>query len=126
MDLGGFLASLTQGTQAYKVSRMLKMHEWLPRRKVICVGDSTQSDPEAFGEVYRRFAKAGGGGEGEGWVKRIFIRKVDDVAEMQGSGKNDRERFEKAFEGVPAKVWKVFEKPEELWEEVERLAKGEE
>jgi len=52
MDLAGFLASLTQGTQAYKVGRMEKVHGWLPNRKVICVGDSTQTDPEAYGEMY--------------------------------------------------------------------------
>lgn len=52
MDLAGFLASLTQGTQAYKVGRMEKVHRWLPKRKLLCVGDSTQTDPEAYGEMY--------------------------------------------------------------------------
>lgn len=52
MDLAGFLSSLTMGTQAYKVDRMRKIHAWLPDRKVVCVGDSTQSDPEAYGEMY--------------------------------------------------------------------------
>lgn len=67
MDLAGFLTSLTQGTEVYKRDRMEEMHRWLPRRKVLCVGDSTQSDPEAYGDVYRKH---------RGWVRKIFIRKV--------------------------------------------------
>lgn len=67
MDLGGFLASLTQGTEAYKRERMEMLHRMLPRRKVICIGDSTQSDPEAYGDICRKYP---------GWVKAVFIRKV--------------------------------------------------
>lgn len=67
MDLSGFLMSLTQGTEAYKRERMESLHAMLPKRKVLCVGDSTQSDPEAYGDVYRKY---------KGWVRKIFIRKV--------------------------------------------------
>jgi phosphatidate phosphatase APP1 len=55
MVLGGILKSLTQGTQAYKTDRMNKIHDWLPTRKFICVGDSTQSDPEAYAEMYEKY-----------------------------------------------------------------------
>jgi hypothetical protein len=55
MVLGGILKSLTQGTQAYKADRMNKIHDWLPNRKFICVGDSTQSDPEAYAEMYEKY-----------------------------------------------------------------------
>ena len=109
MDLGGFLASLTQGTEAYKSSRMDKVHEWLPKRKILCVGDSTQSDPEAYGDIYRKHA---------GWIKAIFIRKVTDVSGMEDSDKNKDERFEKAFKDVPRDVWRVFEDPQELYQAV--------
>jgi phosphatidate phosphatase APP1 len=51
MNLSGLLETLTVGTQEYKVDRMEKLHKWLPKRKMICVGDSTQSDPEAYGEM---------------------------------------------------------------------------
>lgn len=67
MDLSGFLLSLTQGTEKYKKERMEKLHGMWKGRKVICVGDSTQSDPEAYGEVARMFG---------GWIRKIFIRKV--------------------------------------------------
>ena len=77
------------------------------------MGDSTQSDPEAYGDMYRKF--------GGGWIRKVFIRKVTDVSEMERSEKNKEERFEKAFAGVPRDVWRVFEDPAELYEEVEKL-----
>ncbi|MCJ1402877.1 hypothetical protein MMC11_006098 [Xylographa trunciseda] len=112
MDLSGFLESLTQGTGDYKVSRMDKIHKWLPERKILCVGDSTQSDPEAYGDIYRKYP---------GWVKAIFIRKVVDVEGMQKTDKNDPARFEKAFKDVPKNVWKLFENPSELYTTVDSL-----
>jgi phosphatidate phosphatase APP1 len=51
MNLSGLLSNLTTGTQEYKVSRMEKIKTWLPKRKMICIGDFTQSDPEACGEM---------------------------------------------------------------------------
>ena len=110
MSVPGVLAALTQGTQAYKVARMDRVRRWLPRRRVLCIGDSTQSDPEAYAEAYRKY---------KGWIKAIFIRKVVDVQDMEE--KNKAERFEKAFEGVPRSVWRVFERPEELAQAVEAL-----
>ena len=115
MNLGGFLASLTQGTQAYKVDRMEKVHRWFPKRKFVCLGDSTQSDPEAYAEMYRRYPE---------WVGKIFIRKVSGVAEMDETKKNSDERFENAFRGVPEDTYHVFEKPEEVYEKVDALFSG--
>ncbi|KAL8858365.1 MAG: hypothetical protein Q9178_005046 [Gyalolechia marmorata] len=112
MDLSGFFTSLTQGTEAYKTERMEMVHSWLPKRKVLCVGDSTQSDPEAYGNIYRKY---------NGWVKKIFIRKVTDVAEMDDQDKNSPERFEKAFRDVPKDVWQVFEDPNDLYAAVDAL-----
>jgi phosphatidate phosphatase APP1 len=59
---------------------------------MIVIGDSTQSDPEAYGDVCRAFP---------GWMKLILIRKVTDIAAVGIQEKNEPERFEKAFEGVP-------------------------
>lgn len=112
MDLAGFLASLTQGTEAYKRDRMVNIHDWLPKRKILCVGDSTQTDPEAYGDICRMY---------KGWVKAVFIRKVVDVAEMKDTDKNNDERFQKAFRDVPQDVWRTFEDPKELYEAVEAL-----
>ena len=112
MNLSGFLESLTQGTEDYKAGRMDKIHGWLPERKVLCVGDSTQSDPEAYGDMYRKYP---------GWVKAIFIRKVVDVEGMQKTDKNSAARFEKAFKDVPKGVWKLFEDPSELYATIDLL-----
>lgn len=88
------------------------MHGWFPHRKIICVGDSTQTDPEAYGDICRMYPE---------WVRRVWIRRVVDVFEMQSGGKNEMERFEKAFKGVDRRIWKTFEDPAELWGEVEML-----
>ncbi|KAI1371755.1 hypothetical protein F4677DRAFT_456962 [Hypoxylon crocopeplum] len=104
MSLPGLLTTLTLGTEDYKVDRIEKIHSWLPKRKIICIGDSTQSDPEAYGEIYRSYP---------GWVKVILIRKVEDIAAIGIEAKNEPERFEKAFEGVPRDIWHVFSDPTE-------------
>ena len=114
MELGGFLSSLTRGTQAYKRQRIQKLHQCLPRRKLILIGDSAQSDPEAYGDICRMFP---------GWVRAVFIRKVTGVAEMEDSGKNEDERFEVAFRNVKKGIWTTFEDPEEVWDVVNRLKK---
>lgn len=88
------------------------MHSWLPRKKVILIGDSTQSDPEAYGECARKFP---------GWVGAIFVRKVTGIAGMDEEAKNGDARFEKAFEGVERGVWCVFEDPREVAERVAAL-----
>jgi phosphatidate phosphatase APP1 len=51
MNLGGLLENLTLGVQEYKVGRMEKLYSRLPGRRMICIGDSTQSDPESYGDM---------------------------------------------------------------------------
>jgi phosphatidate phosphatase APP1 len=51
MSLPGLLSQLTLGTGEYKVDRMRKINSWLPKRKMICIGDSTQADPESYGTM---------------------------------------------------------------------------
>jgi phosphatidate phosphatase APP1 len=111
-NLGGLIASLSQGTQEYKSDRIEKVHSWLPQKKVILIGDSTQSDPEAYGECARKFP---------GWVGAIFVRKVTGIAGMDEETKNGDARFEKAFEGVERGVWHVFTDPKEVAERVDKL-----
>lgn len=110
MTIPGLLSNLTLGTEDYKVDRMQKIHGWLPKKKVICIGDSTQSDPEAYGDVWRAFP---------GWVQVILIRKVTDIAAVGIEAKNEPARFEKAFEGIPRHVWHVFEDPAECYRIIE-------
>jgi len=49
-------------------------------------------------------------------VRIILIRKVTDIAAIGISEKNEPERFEKAFKGVPKGVWHVFERPDECFD----------
>lgn len=66
MDMEAFVVSLSMGTQEYKDDRMVrpfyvfskaikslilvqkKISTWLPRTTWVCIGDSTQTDPEAY------------------------------------------------------------------------------
>ncbi|KAL1583272.1 hypothetical protein WHR41_07847 [Cladosporium halotolerans] len=111
-NLGGLISSLSQGTEEYKSDRIEKVHSWLPRKKVILIGDSTQSDPEAYGACARKFP---------GWVGAIFVRKVKGIAGMDEEKKNGEARFERAFEGLERGLWHVFEDPREVGEAVGRL-----
>ncbi|KAH7632595.1 hypothetical protein B0T09DRAFT_256311 [Sordaria sp. MPI-SDFR-AT-0083] len=111
MTIPGLLSNLTLGTQKYKVDRMKKLYEWLPKKKMICIGDSTQSDPEAYGEMYRKHPE---------WIKLILIRKVTDIAAVGTETKNAPKRFEEAFKGVPREAWHVFEDPAECRERIQR------
>ena len=113
MYFGGLLQSFTEGVQQYKTDRGEKVHGWLPSRKFICIGDSTQADPETYAALYKKFP---------GWIKAIYIRKVLGLAFMEE--KNKPERFTKTFEGIPETVWKVFEHPSELSDHVKNVASG--
>ncbi|KAK3065378.1 hypothetical protein LTS18_011901 [Coniosporium uncinatum] len=111
-NLAGFLGSLTKGTQAYKVSEMEKIHKNFPKRTFLCIGDSTQSDPESYGEIARKYPD---------WVGHIFIRKVTGVEPMDEMKKNAPERFERAFRDIDRAKWTVFEDPAELEEKIKTL-----
>lgn len=113
-NLGGLVTSLQQGTQQYKVSRIEKIHAWFPHRKFVCVGDSTQTDPEAYAECARKFP---------GWIKAIYIHKVTGIAEMNVKDKDSDERFEKAFEGLERSLWHVYEDAAELKSKVDALSR---
>jgi phosphatidate phosphatase APP1 len=102
-----YLSALTMGTQPYKVDRLSKIHSWLPEptRQVILIGDSTQTDPEAYGEVARKWP---------GWIAAIWIRVVKGVNERKEKELNDPKRFKKAFEKVDDRLWRTFEDAKEL------------
>ena len=107
-NLGGLIASLSQNVQAYKVDRIDKIHSWFPSRKFICFGDSTQKDPESYGEAARKYP---------GWIKGIFIRRVAGVSEVTDPDevkKNEDLRFEKAFKDLDRELWMVFDSPDEV------------
>ncbi|KAF3941501.1 hypothetical protein ABW19_dt0200590 [Dactylella cylindrospora] len=113
MSVAGLMASVSVGTQEYKTMEMRRlMGEWLPRKKYICIGDSTQTDAESYAEMYKKYP---------GTIKVIWIRLVTGVDEAEEKKKNSPERFEKAFSGVPKEVWKTFHDVKELGGLVESL-----
>ena len=85
------------------MSRIDSIHEWLPSRKIVCIGDSTQSDPEAYAEAFVKYP---------GWIKHIFIRKVVGLSGMEE--KNAKARFDMALKDVPREAWTLFEDPSDL------------
>jgi len=114
-NLGGLVSSLREDVLDYKVHRLHKIHHWLPRRKFICIGDSTQKDPESYGQICRVFS---------GWVRGIFIRKVtgvSEVADPHEDEKNSPERFQKAFEGLDKSIWYVFTDPREVARRIDEI-----
>ncbi|PWY76440.1 hypothetical protein BO94DRAFT_568378 [Aspergillus sclerotioniger CBS 115572] len=103
LDVSELVKSFTVNTGEYKVDRSEKIHGWFPQRQVLCIGDSTQQDPEAYAELYKRHPD---------WIQAIWIRKVVDVPHLQEQ--NSPERFKAAFAGVPEYIWRVFEQPAEV------------
>lgn len=116
MSIPGLITTITLGTQEYKTDRIKKIHQWLPKKNFIAIGDSTQTDPEAYGEAYRTY--------GPEWVKLILIRRVTGVAAIGIDEKNKTERFETAFQGVPRNVWRVFDKPSECYQMIRDVVKA--
>ncbi|KAL2807879.1 hypothetical protein BJX63DRAFT_425063 [Aspergillus granulosus] len=86
LDISDLVKSFTVNTLEYKVDRIRKIRRWFPHRRALCVGDSTQTDPEAYAEIYRRHPE---------WVHAILIRKVTDVPHMEEQ--NSPARFAEAF-----------------------------
>lgn len=73
-----------------------------PERRFVCVGDSGQRDPEMYAGLARKHPEQ---------ILRIFIRNVT------GSSPDD-ERFRRAFTGLPADRWRLFDDPAELKDEL--------
>ncbi|PLN81290.1 actin filament organization App1-like protein [Aspergillus taichungensis] len=110
LDVSELVRSFTVNTKAYKMKQIEKIHQWFPRRRVLCIGDSTQEDPETYAEIYENHPT---------WVRAIWIRKVTDVPHLEEQ--NSPQRFEAAFKNVPNHLWRVFEEPEEVRDLVARL-----
>ncbi|KAB8271236.1 hypothetical protein BDV30DRAFT_213957 [Aspergillus minisclerotigenes] len=105
LDISELVKSFTVNTMEYKVKQIEKIRRQFPQREVICIGDSTQKDPEAYAEIYKRHPH---------WIRAIWIRKVTDVPHLEDQ--NSPERFKAAFQGVPDQIWKVFEQPETVFD----------
>ncbi|RDW60379.1 phosphatidate phosphatase App1 family protein [Aspergillus mulundensis] len=110
LDMSELVKSFTVNTMEYKVDRIRKIRKWFPHRRALCIGDSTQTDPEAYAEIYRRHPE---------WIHAILIRKVTDVPQMEE--KNSSKRFAEAFKDVPKNIWHVFEHPREVYNVLDEI-----
>jgi len=91
LDLGGDPCE-------YKLGSIEPLLKRFPERRFVLVGDSGEKDPEAYGELARRYPKQ---------VMAVFIRLV-------GSHSAEDARFGHAFKDVPAGRWTAFKDPEAL------------
>jgi phosphatidate phosphatase APP1 len=73
--------------------------EMFPRRRFLLVGDSGEHDPEIYGSLARRYPQQ---------VAGIFIRQLD------GSKKDLRRRYGRAFRRLDLRLVRIFQEAEEL------------
>ena len=69
-----------------------------PGRRFILIGDSGEDDPEVYAEALRRHPMQ---------IARIYIRNIT-------AARHDDARFARAFAGVEAAQWVLFEDPGEI------------
>jgi len=94
------ISTFTGNVEDYKVTQIDKIHSFYPSgKKFLGVGDSTQSDPEVYGDVFRKY--------GPEFLPCIWIREVDGA-------NNSDVRFTSAFTGVPKNNWRTFTNAREL------------
>ncbi|KIY70255.1 hypothetical protein CYLTODRAFT_348076 [Cylindrobasidium torrendii FP15055 ss-10] len=91
-DLSSFLFD-SNSTFDFKTSQIARVHEMYPNKKFLTVGDSTEKDPETYGEAFRTF--------GADFIQCIWIRAVDKAD-------NSDKRFAAAFKDVPKNKYRVY------------------
>ena len=69
-----------------------------PRRRFVLVGDSGELDPEVYAGIVRKHP---------GRIVQILIRNVTQA-------RPDDARFTKAFAGLPADLWQLFDDPQQI------------
>ncbi|KAJ3335550.1 hypothetical protein HDU93_005073 [Gonapodya sp. JEL0774] len=108
-DMGG-------GGPKIKEAKVKEMMGQFPGRKFILVGDSGEDDAGIYASTYRNFPSQ---------VGCILIRDVSATSNHGDSPSRSphvfdperlRERMEKAFDGVPRGIWKLFRDPSDVWE----------
>ncbi len=86
-----------QGTET-KPPAIRAILDRYPDRQFVLVGDSGEQDPEVYAGLIR---------ERPAQIQRIYIRNVTGEA-------SDDERYLRAFDGIDAERWQLFETPKTL------------
>lgn len=90
--------NMLRSQRGYKSAGIERILTDFPQRRFFLVGDSSEEDPEIYGDAARKHGEQ---------VLRIFIRRVD------GSDASPA-RFHTAFEGLSPDRWRVFRRPQDL------------
>lgn len=85
-------------TQRHKLVEIRVLLEQFPQRQFMLIGDSGESDPETYAEIASAYPKQ---------IIGIYIRDV--TGQLANS-----DRYQKTFAGVPAELWHIFVRPDEL------------
>lgn len=89
-------ANLFQSPLEYKLQTIEPFFKTYPERKFVLIGDSGEKDPEAYGELARRYPEQ---------VEHIVIREIGEQI--------DHTRYNKAFARVPEEKWTIKARMEE-------------
>ncbi len=99
------LGQMFSSPQQFKITQITQIIQHFPKRRFLLVGDSGQQDPEIYGQLAQAYPKQ---------IVGIWIRKV--TADPANSP-----RYQKAFAQVDPTIWKLFETPEELRPELNKI-----
>ncbi|KDR77320.1 hypothetical protein GALMADRAFT_66735 [Galerina marginata CBS 339.88] len=88
-----FISNSDTNTETFKLAMIDRLKGMYPNKKWLAIGDSTQRDPEVYGESFRKF--------GPSTIVCSWIRRVD------GANNTDA-RFASAFAGVPANKFRIY------------------
>jgi phosphatidate phosphatase APP1 len=80
----------------YKTETIEGILHHYPKRKFVLVGDSTESDPQVYSHIAKKYPQQ---------IIKILIRNA---------GHKDLREIGDAFTGLDKALWQVFEQPEEL------------
>jgi hypothetical protein len=100
------LLGLFQGPAKHKSAAITPLFAKFPQRRFVLVGDSGEEDPEIYGAIARKHKNQ---------VAAIFIREI-------GPSPNEK-RYESAFRGLERSLWRTFQDPSDLLDELEPTAK---
>ncbi len=89
---------LFAGSEAHKIPAIEPLLDAYPRRRIVMVGDTGESDPEIYGAFTRRFPDR---------IVHVLVRAVSP-------GGDTAERYHAAFDGVPEHRWTAFDDPQAL------------
>ncbi len=109
----GDLADLVGDSRAKKLAVLEPLLARWPQRRFVLIGDSSQHDPEVYGELARRRPEQ---------IAAIWIRRTPRVAgtttfEADASGDAvalESARYAAAFAELPPERWRVFDDPATL------------